>query len=81
MTNNKIINWNNVFAESENFQSKKPFKFAYIKGVFNNEFYEKLYETYPKRDKTWIAGKDYRRSTFHKTLLNEYDVEIEFKLD
>jgi len=78
MTNNKIINWDNVFSESENFQSKKPFKYAYIKGVFNNEFYEKLYKTYPKRDETWTTDKDYRRSGFSKTLRNDYDTEITY---
>jgi len=76
MTDNKIINWDNVFAKSENFQSRKPFKYAYIKGVFNKEFYEKLYNTYPKRDETWTIGKDYRRSTFGKTLLQDNENEI-----
>jgi len=78
MTDNKIINWDNVFAESENFQSKKPFKYAYIKGVFNNEFYEKLYKTYPIRDDLWKEGRDYRRSTLYLTLMEEDEKEISY---
>ena len=48
-----IINWDNVFSQKEFFMNAKPFKFAFIENVFDNDFYEKLYQTYPKIDNTW----------------------------
>ena len=56
-------------------------KFSYslvCQPIGTNEFYEKLYKTYPKKDETWTTDKDYRRSSFSKTLRNEYDTEITY---
>lgn len=36
-----IINWENVFKQSKNFQSSVPFKFAYVEGFFQEDFYKK----------------------------------------
>ena len=47
--NPEIINWNNVFAHDRTFQEKKPTKWAFIEEFFASDFYEKLYETYPKK--------------------------------
>jgi len=49
----EIINWNNVFKHSEAFRKSTPFKFGFIEEFFKRELYEKLYESYPKIDKTW----------------------------
>ena len=43
-----ILNWKNVNDESKSFKTQQPFKFGFIKNIFEKEFYEKLYETYPK---------------------------------
>jgi len=48
-----IVNWKNVFAQSDTFKKNKPFKFAFVEDFFVKDFYEKLYETYPKIDDTW----------------------------
>ena len=45
-----IINWDNVFQKSDKFKNQQPFKFGYIKNIFNNSFYENLYNDYPKLD-------------------------------
>ena len=51
MTKNlNIINWENVFAHSKTFQEQKPVKWVFIEEFFVRDFYEKLYETYPKKD-------------------------------
>ena len=50
MTEFKIVNWENVFNESQAFQKNQPFKFGFIEEFFNREFYEKLYDTYPNID-------------------------------
>ena len=51
MTKNlNIINWENVFAHSKTFQEQKPAKWVFIEEFFVRDFYEKLYETYPKKD-------------------------------
>lgn len=48
-----IVNWENVFSESETFQNNKPFKFTFIENFLSRDFYEKLYESYPKIDESW----------------------------
>ena len=51
--NQKIINWTNVFANSETFKNNKPFHFGFVENVFEPDFYNVLYETYPKIDSSW----------------------------
>ena len=56
MTENlNIINWENVFAHSKTFQEQKPAKWAFVEEFFVRDFYEKLYETYPKKDDSWFS--------------------------
>lgn len=57
----EIINWENVFKQSKSFKKQKPFRFAFIEEFFKRDFYEKLYQTYPKIDKTWIVASDYSK--------------------
>ena len=45
----KIINWENVFSQTSIFQTQKPTKWAFLEEFFARDFYEKLYETYPKK--------------------------------
>ncbi len=49
----EIINWNNVFTQSKNFQTSKPCKFAFIENFFHEDFYKKLHDSYPKFDDNW----------------------------
>ena len=59
MTKNlNIINWENVFAHSKTFQEQKPVKWAFIEEFFVRDFYEKLYETYPKKDDSKATMRD-----------------------
>ena len=48
-----IINWDSVGNQSNSFKNQTPFRFAFIEDFFEREFYEKLFETYPKIDETW----------------------------
>ena len=48
--NSDIINWESVFSYSKTFQENKPTKWAFIEEFFVRDFYEQLYETYPKKD-------------------------------
>lgn len=57
----EIINWEKVFEKSNEFKNTKPFKFGFIENVFHTEFYQKLFDTYPKLDK-FEDGSDYSRS-------------------
>jgi len=38
-----IINWENLFKQSETFQNNKPFKFAFTEEIFKRDFYERLF--------------------------------------
>jgi len=64
--NSDIINWENIFKQSENFKNQKPFNFSFIENVFDGEFYKKLYNTYPKIDETWNAATQLQKSQFTK---------------
>ena len=48
-----IINWDSVDNQSNSFKNQTPFRFAFIEDFFEREFYEKLFEAYPKIDETW----------------------------
>ena len=61
-----IINWENVFKSSENFKNNPHFKFGFIEDFFVKDFYEKLHQTYPKIDETWIDGSDHSKSQLAK---------------
>ena len=61
-----IINWKNVFEQSESFKNNTPFKFGFIKEFFNRNFYERLYETFPKPDNTWWNATSMQKSQIMK---------------
>jgi len=48
-----IINWDNVFKQSQSFKNNEPFMFGFVEEFIQQEFYEKLFETYPKLDDMW----------------------------
>ena len=64
--NSNIINWENVLAQSKTFQDQKPVKWAFLEEFFVRDFYEKLYETYPKKDKSWSFESSDDKSAYRK---------------
>jgi len=64
--NTKIINWDSVFVQSKNFKNQTPFNFAFIEEFFVSDFYEKLYEIYPKIDDSWNVATHLEKSQFTK---------------
>jgi len=62
-----IVNWGSVSNQSSSFKNQTPFPFAFIEEFFERDFYEKLYETYPKIDETWTSA-----NTATKTQLTKY---------
>jgi len=56
-----MINWDNVFKQSENFQNNMPFRFGFIEEIFQHDFYKKLYDTFPSLDK-FEDGSDWSKS-------------------
>ena len=67
MTKNlDIINWENVLSYSKTFQDRKPTKWAFIEEFFVRGFYEKLYETYPKKDESWFFETSDDKSAYRK---------------
>lgn len=66
MDTNKIINWNNVFANSDTFKNNKPFPFGFVEGVFYSDFYDALHRTFPKEDDTWESSSNISRSSRRK---------------
>ena len=61
-----IVNWECVFNESNNFKNRSPTKWAFIEEFLDKEFYEKLFETYPKFDDTWVLQDSYSQISYRK---------------
>jgi hypothetical protein len=68
-----LVNWNNVFQNSEKFQKNKPVPFGFVEEFFDRAFYEKLYKSWPTEDgEGWVRmTADYSRSASHKYLIKE----------
>ena len=60
-----IINWENLLANQNDFQDKKPFKFTFVKNIFHEKFYEKLYEDFPKIDEKWTKASDHSKLQYN----------------
>jgi hypothetical protein len=69
----EIIDWQSLYNKSDEFKNNKPFKFTFVKGIFKQDFFDKLYETFPKFDDTWFHNTDYRRSAHTKPFYKEGD--------
>ena len=61
-----IVNWDSVSNQSSSFKNQTPFHFALIEKFFERDFYEKLYETYPKIDETWMLAHTATKSQLTK---------------
>ena len=61
-----IVNWERVFNESANFKNRSPTKWAFIEEFLDRDFYEKLFETYPKLDDTWSLEDSYDKISYRK---------------
>ena len=48
------------------FRTQKPTKWAFLEEFFMRDFYEKLYETYPKKDDSWYFESSNDKSTYRK---------------
>jgi hypothetical protein len=68
-----IINWDAFKKNSDIFKKNKPCKWVFIENVFHQDFYDKLYNTYPQWDKTWDNPSDYARSSQQKMIGIPYD--------
>ena len=76
-----IINWNNVFEKSSDFRNNSPTKWAFVKDFVEKNFYEELYNTFPKFDETWSSEDSYDKISFRKhwikdeenNIITEYD--------
>ena len=67
MTKLNIINWENILAHSKTFQAQKPTKWAFLEEFLSRDFYEKLYETYPKKDESWTLDDQHDYYNFSHT--------------
>lgn len=67
----KIINEQNLFKYSSEFQNKKPVRWAFIEEFFDRSFYEKLYNSYPKLDDTWEILDASDKNGFYKLWNNQ----------
>ena len=67
MSKLNIINWENVLDRSKTFQSQKPTKWAFLEEFLSRDFYEKLYETYPKKDESWTLDDQHDYYNFSHT--------------
>ena len=52
-----MINWENVFKNSDIFKNNKPFQYGFVENFLHENFYNELYNTYPKIDENWYKKK------------------------
>ena len=57
-----MINWKNVLRNSDIFKNNKPFSYGFVENFFHHDFYNELYNTYPKLDEKWYIPTDFGRS-------------------
>ena len=82
-TNNdysSIINWKSLHAKSDEFNNSTPFRYGYVENFFDSDFYEKLYDTYPKVDSDWYSSDQMYRKSMTSLVLKS-DEETEFSHD
>ena len=61
-----MINWENVFRNSDIFKNNKPFPYGFVENFFHEDFYNELYDTYPKLDEKWHTPTSFGRSAKKK---------------
>ncbi len=79
-----IVNWERVFNESNNFKNRSPTKWAFVEEFLDKDFYEKLFETYPKFDDSWALEDSYDKISYRKfwkrdenrDIITEYNEEF-----
>jgi len=77
-----IINWDSVFFKKDDFQKKELCKFTFIENFFQPEFYERLYETFPKSDDgKWISIESDDKSAFRQFWNSKTDEIVSDKPD
>lgn len=57
----EIFNWENVLSHSDKFKNQKPFRYVFIENLFKKKFYEKLYESFPPIDDSWLEVTTFGR--------------------
>ena len=76
-----IVNWQNAHEQSSNFKNHSPTKWTFVKEFLNRDFYEELYNTFPKLDNTCSVKDSYDTLSYQKfwkrdqetNLIQEYD--------
>lgn len=76
-----MINSDNLFNQSEIFKNNKPCKFAYIEDFVNQDFYEKLYNTYPAFDDSWDDGSTMNKNQLVKHWAGNKKINVEGETD
>jgi hypothetical protein len=60
-----IVNWENIFKHSNEFQNNNP-SWTFIKKIFDEEFYDGLCKTYPKIDDSWTNRDSFDKEGYAK---------------
>ena len=61
-----LVNWQNVFEQSEKFKNNPSTKWAFIEGFLNDDFYNKLQQSFPKFDDSWDVEDSYDKLAYRK---------------
>jgi hypothetical protein len=80
-TFNNLVNWDNLYKNSETFKKNKPIKYGFVEEFFVRDFYEKLYNTYPQLDETWMINNEPARSAASRFFNNSFYISDEHQKD
>ena len=67
-----VVNWQNAYDKSSNFKSSGPPKWAFVKEFLNRDFYEELYNTFPKFDDTWNVTDNEEKFAYNCSLIDQF---------
>lgn len=73
---NEIINWKKVSKQSDIFKNHKPTMWVFVEEFIDRNFYELLYDTYPKLDETWKKRDSFDKNGFYKNWSNQQANEV-----
>ena len=72
----EIINWKNIFKQSSIFKNHESTKWAFVEEFIDRDFYDQLYDTYPKLDETWTKRDSFDKNGFHQSWANQQANEV-----
>ena len=71
-----IVNWEKANEQSSHFKNTSPTKWAFTKEFLDKDFYQELYDTYPKFDSSYSIKDSYDTKSYQRFWKRDEDTNI-----